>query len=220
MAADRQRDLLPLPPAFPAEQFALKSRLSRGTARRVRGAQFWKSWANAGIDSLNLLSGGGACPSGKPSMSQRVALDHIVSCYRDLGPPPADLSPAGAFKALCTRVAPYASEDAGPAGYSQELVSWPPLGSVAVKPEQMMGAADLQKIVGPQACLLSSDFDAQIALDASPVKRPYMDPALRDPRVYGVFLSELHRRGMLRWKQTGHPLLGIFLSERRMAGFG
>ena len=79
-----------------------------------------------------------------------------------------------------------------------------------------MAPADLQKIVGPSACLLADASSVALNLDNCDVKRPFVDAALRDPRTYGIFLKELADRGMLEFKSGKHKsLLGIFCVAKK-----
>eukprot|EP00959_Pyramimonas_sp_CCMP1952_P469963 9495858-Pyramimonas_sp.AAC.1 len=103
------------------------------------------------------------------------------------------------------------------ASYSEDLVSWPAAGTTPVSLESALQPADAAWLSDWGANVLRSPEEtAQLRADLG-LRRPYSDPALRDPKVYGRFLQLLFRRGMLQFsKWDGKaPTLGAFTVRKK-----
>jgi hypothetical protein len=162
MAPQRSRDLFPLPRPFDVEEAAVLRNLARGTRRCIRRADFWKSMACEAVDALNsVVTGTASSALHPPNGAQKLALQNIVESCREMGAPPSDLGPAGAFHELCQKTEPYSDQSSGPAPYQRENASWPPSGAVPIELSSVVGASAFQKLVGPDACLLASSEATQ-----------------------------------------------------------
>ena len=133
--SSRQRDLLPLPIPFPGVNFALPTKLSRCSVRRIHARQSWQSWANSGVLAVNHLYKPSSQCQNTPSRAQTAALDQFCSKYKAMGKPLVDLSPAGALRELCHQSLPYLCEEGGPVPFDADLVSLPDVGNCPADPQ-------------------------------------------------------------------------------------
>ena len=63
-----------------------------------------------------------------------------------------------------------------------------------------------------EAALATISDDAEACCQTLNVKKPYLEPLLREKANYADFLKELHSRGLLRWRRAKageKGLLGI-----------
>ena len=101
----RQRDIFPLPivaedcPKF--DGLAWKD-LSRSKQRRLTRRHRQEAWYSEGIEALNSLLGFSRsdAPGGTRNIGHVNSCDQIRRRYGSVPPPPADMTPAGAFSAL------------------------------------------------------------------------------------------------------------------------
>ena len=102
---DRIRDLLPVPLGEGLDSLLLgasamgTSSSQRRRARRRRGQE---DWLRDGLASLNALGGGGReVPQHAPlTEGQRTAVRGLAGFYGNVGAPPEDLDPLGAWQTL------------------------------------------------------------------------------------------------------------------------
>ena len=171
----RQRDLFPLPlPYLKAPSFDLLD-VGRSCIRRLYACQAWRSWANAGVVTLNLLNNTKhACPT-TPSRAQAVALDQFCSQYQQMGKPTPGLTPAGAFVELCQESLPYFGSTSGPVPFDAALVSLPDVGTQPVSPVSNLPPVHRDVVEGISAPMLRSADEARVLLEDSGLSQAYID---------------------------------------------
>ena len=59
------------------------------------------AWANTGITELNAAAGFPGPVVGPSTAGQRMCLDHVRGCYRELGPPPAEAASSREALRVC-----------------------------------------------------------------------------------------------------------------------
>ena len=123
IGSSRQRDSLPLPTPFPGVSFALPTKHSRYSVRRIHARQAWQPWANFGVLTANQMYGPNSQCQHTPYRAQTAALDQFCNKYKAMGKPPVDLTPAGALRELCHQSLPYLCEEGGPIPFDADLVS-------------------------------------------------------------------------------------------------
>ena len=211
----RQRDLLPLPTPFPGAGTVLPNQLSRCSLRRIHARHSWQSWANGGALTVNQLYSKQTVCKSPPSRAQAAALDQFCAKFRDMGSPPNDLNPAGAFRELCHDTAPYLGGGGGPVPFDAGLISLPGVGCVPVDPVAHLSPEHRDLIQGPEAPMLRSESDArQVLLDAG-IDKPHVDPTFRSSRVYGNFIRMLLDRDLIDLQSECKSYLGVFFVVKK-----
>ena len=106
----RQRDLFPLPrlsEAAPRTQASPHA--CRTTRRRALRQGAIDTATDELVDALNEMCraprGGSPRPASRPTLAQRLALEHLRQRVVDLGPPPEDLDGPGTFDELQSELA-------------------------------------------------------------------------------------------------------------------
>ena len=113
----RNRELFPLPPPFLSELATgapSRGRCCRSVVRRLQRRLHWQQWCREGVQTLNELSG---FPFDNPpdlpsNAGQEKALCHLSDLYKNVPPPPIELTPAGAFQELCKAPSRYQPDEA------------------------------------------------------------------------------------------------------------
>ena len=217
----RQRDLFPLPFLSEPPRSRLHGTGSSRCVRRVRQSQTRAHWANEGILALNQLAGrGNSCSKNLPipKASQDV-VDDLVKCYDALSPgDDRDGSDEVALRELLKNASIYSDVRADVAPYSKDLVSWPGDGASPISLVDALPPADSAKLCDWACHMLRDPADAESVLRASGITKPHCDRVLfRSPRIYGDFLKELDRRGMIGWRlaEGASGLLGVFLVQKK-----
>ena len=182
-------------------------------------------WANRCIDSLNSLSGADAqasVPREAQNQSSRLALDHVLRAFNDMGRPPADLSPEGALQELLGGQAWYDQVRADLAPYAKDRVSWPPVGTRPVSLVHHLPSADSHRLSHWESHLLKADAPTSHPHNPkqqNTITKPYNDPILtHDRKSYGGFIQRLAERGMIRFRLPSfgeRPKLGIFFVKKK-----
>ena len=221
-----ERDLLPLPSGpgllhFLHGVWAMPCGRTRSAQKRRSIFSRQVQMVSAAVGALNSLGGRGRsrCPAARVSAVQAWALGNIASSVRDLGPPPADLSPAGAFSMLrgCGGIA-YTDSGASAgdfAIYQPGQVALPLVGAQAVDLSSCL-PPDLQSLlVNPNSGMkLGPDEVDQAVLDK--LGAPAVDPSFKSsPRMYARFITEALDAGILEASSDVVQEVGIFLSRRR-----
>ena len=217
MAVSRQRDLFPLPEPFPNAGVLSSARhASKAMRRRLRATGCWQQWANDTVGTLNQLNGGSKSllDNHLPTLLQQVSLDEISSACREMGKPPSDLHPAGAFFELCGSKAPYFDLSGGPIPYEQGNISLP-AECPACDGLGLIPAEHRDKFFGSESSLLNNSDEISTALLDAGVKKPYVDDAFRSPKIYGGFLSELFDKGIVSFRTESKSFLGIFFVRKK-----
>ena len=105
----RQRDVFPLPGLVEGSRDK-SFPLSRSVRRRVDRAVKHLAWKCSTVRTLNRLSGHGLLePDTSSPLSQGTAsaMEHIDTCFSDLGKPPPDVFPEGALRELLNKSGHY-----------------------------------------------------------------------------------------------------------------
>ena len=217
MTPDRQRDVLPLP-KFDLFHFDRKL-VSQSVTRRLRKKNRILAWANEGIDVLNHLGRG---ESHRPhfvrgNLSSRLASQHILDAYSSIPPPPEDFCPEGALRELLGSAGLYGEASSDVLPYAKELVSWLSCGSHPVDLQAGLPEADRKLLHTWDTSMLRTGSEYQQHIKQNPPLRPYVDPALNNPRAYADFLLTLRKAGMLKWRRAPNrkPDLGIFFVGKK-----
>ena len=120
--------MFPLPIPYPAVGGRRWSDSSRSMRRRLSCRDRLQQWCNAGVASLNELSGVTDLTVGKftgKNAAQVSALVHVCEAFSDMPKPPPDLHPAGTFFELCSSTVPHTSDGKGPVPYGSAPVALP-----------------------------------------------------------------------------------------------
>ena len=164
---------------------------------------------NGVIAAINSLVGA-ATPQDAASQMQTDVVVHIQKAVDRFGRPPSHLSGKQALRELCSSTPTYCGSSSRVA-YCEELISWPPEGSVAVDALEVLSGEAHRLLTQWESDLLRSTSSAARARDETGIRQPYSDPALvRSGRKYGRFLQALARRGMLQFKKEGPTTLRVF----------
>ena len=205
----RQRDVLPLPLPFPRSG-PLPETLGR-LMRVSHSAEGWRSWCNEGVSTLNRLYGGSRGPRSAPNFAQQVSLEHLAELFKDVGPPPPDLSPALAFTELTREALPYASNVGAPVPFESGRVSLPEGGATLVRLADVLPSEHLDLLSEGSGLLLNPDFGPDKFFDF----HPFHDAAFRRPRIYAAFLGEIRERDLVEWQVGGPSFLGAFFVPKK-----
>ena len=220
----RERELFPLPIPFDCLADVRSSlgrrcnagSLSRTTKRRVLARAHFEEWCQEGIRACNELSG---FPYSDPpkdftNSCQEFCFNHVLERYKRVPKPPPDLTPAGALRELCGTASRY--DPVGPsvvAPYDKDLVSWPPVGTVAAELAVNLPLADRNIVDGWERHILKDDLGRATYRSSPDRVRPFLEPTLvRRASVYRDFVRRLSESGMVSWRVGGESLLGVFLS--------
>ena len=161
---------------------------------------------------MNRLSGSPAAGGTGLGDIHARSLDFVRAQFESI-PPAGDLTADGALRELLGESVLYGSGVGSPkADYNETLVSWPPADASPIKLEQHVRAADISKLTFWRSSLLRSKSEADSLRIASGLHKPYSDPCLISHAcVYGRFLSQLHSRGIVRFKKGKWPAnIGTF----------
>ena len=190
----RQRDLLPFPLPFshsPVSPAPVSP--SRCSLRRLHAKRAWQTWANDGALTLNALNGTLGFASCSATPPQAVALGQFCSQFKLMGPPPSDFGPARAFTELCGQTLPYFSNSCGPAPFKEDLVALPAGHNDPVDPFSLL-SAEHSELLKDEVSLLQDPLDLESSFERNGVSQAYVDPAFKNPKVYGEFLKKLYKK--------------------------
>ena len=139
---ERQRDVFPLP-ALPFSGCPAPGAVCRGVRQRRVRAGSTIGWANSCIGELNACAGFGNFSQLPATAQQSRCLQHILSCFRDAGPPVPDAGgDEEALRALLASSAAYDADSSPVRAYAKELVSWPAAGHRAAPLLERVRPAD------------------------------------------------------------------------------
>ena len=210
----RSRDLLPLPLPFTALPRSVPRGASRYSIRRLHAKAGWQRWANEGVNTINNLAGELNPKPSLPSALQSRALADFVKPYKDVGKPPALLTPARAFTELCNSSLPYITDGGGPAPYDRENLSLPSVGGILVDPIPNLGPGPRDLVTGVRKPMLRSEMDAAAILQESMCSKPHVDPAFNSPKVYADFLQLLLSRELIEFQIGGKSYRCVLRLEK------
>ncbi|CAK0849230.1 unnamed protein product [Prorocentrum cordatum] len=221
-----QRDALPIPLNSEALQClkgfsALDGELSLGQRRKAARCRRQERCMLEGVAALNELGGGGrsAGGSGRLSLAQRSALQHLKGVYAAAPPRTEDCTNQEAFQALLGLRPGYADEPAigARAGYQRGRVSLPSGGAGRVDLVRLL-PAHLQSALESGHGLLRSEQEATAALEEADVTC-YVDGKLAQRGIdYGRFLLELYDAGIvevLDYELERKEETGVFFVPRK-----
>ena len=205
------RRLFPLP--LPAREPEVpRAGRCRAVQRRGQRAAHAGEWVESCVQALNEMDAGRpvapSC-SGRPSLAQRQALEHLVASERALGPPPSELTGAGALAELRAHRG-YGAEHATLAPLDISALSLPPAGSQPVPLERLLEPLGSQLVEGFIKEALLPREEARRRWEEAGLRAAYSDPSLKKPQKYGALLRRLAACNMITYKLRGTPRVGIF----------
>eukprot|EP00971_Amphidinium_carterae_P152973 3032700-Amphidinium_carterae.1 len=207
----RQRDVLPLPASsfeIPVLKDASLSHSVRQRLSKVRRAAVMSREVALALNEIH----DGKSPSWShcpPNATQRSACDHIGQCVRAMGEPPEDLHGPEALRALWAK-AGYQEESGTIAPLDVEKLSLPSPERAPVPLEEVGGEAGSQIV---QRVLLKRIPCKEIVsgrIEQSGIRRPYVDPGLRNPQRYAGLVVALLERGLLEFHERSVCQTGVF----------
>ncbi|CAK0898367.1 unnamed protein product [Prorocentrum cordatum] len=184
----------------------------RSVRRRLLRRDAVVQECNRVVGALNDLAGRPQAPSA-PGLAERLlhrlVHERVRRAAVELGPPPPDLTPAGALREL--RGASVCEDlDSPVVSFDDSLVSLPEAGNIPVPLGQLpqdVGDFDVEASMHEQ--LLRTE-EAESNLLAAP-RQPYMDTILRgEPRVYSRLVKRLADAGMVTYTDTPRERCGLF----------
>ena len=200
---------LPLPPRETGVPDA--GRCRAGQRRALRAAHAGE-WVDSCVEALNEMDAGRpVAPScaGRPLLAPRQALEHLVASERALGPPPSELTGAGALAELRAHRG-YGSEHATLAPLDISALSLPPAGSQPVALERLLEPMGSQLVEGFVKEALLPREEARRRWEEDGPRAAYTDPVLKRPQKYGALLRRLAACNMITYKLRGTARVGIF----------
>ena len=198
----RQRNIFPLP--------EIPSGESGGPD------DFWRSFANQGIKTLNELCG---IPNSnfhlrkKPTRAQRRVTQIISEAYKDAYHSREVFADCGGLGDICSSSRLYDTGRSVVQPYARELVSWPEVSTQPVPLADCVSSADQEWLGAWQTHMLKNDAESVV----NQVK-PYVDPIFRSRGVeYKSFLLELRSRSMLDFRIANgeEGQLGVFFVAKK-----
>ena len=215
-AADR-RDLFPVPLLRVDSHAPPEGAVSRCVRRRLLRRDAVAEECNRAIGALNDLAGRPQAP-GAPGLAERLphrlVHERVRRAAVELGPPPPDLSPAGALREL-RGAGVYEDLDSPVVSFDDSLVSLPEAGNTPVPLGQLLqdvGDLDVEASIHEQ--LLRSE-EVESNLLAAP-RQPYMDTILRsDARAYARLVRRLSDAGMVTYTDSPREKCGLFFARKK-----
>lgn len=187
---------------------------SRVSKRRAEERRHVDEWVRDIVIALNSMYAGVECDGSfdgqhGPTLSQRICIEKVRQCVQDAGKPPAELSGQGALDEL-RATAGYTGEPVTLAPLDTSLVSLPPKGSSAATMSMIFGG-EAESFSQRLTRKLSAEGDVLRRKSESEVKRPYLDPSLREcPRKYAEFCRRLHGCGLTEYHEDYKEQVGAF----------
>ena len=176
------RRLFPLPlPGAVGTAGAADGGDSRSACRRRLRAAHAGEWVDSCVRALNEMDAGrpvAPCEPQRASLAQRLALDHLVASERALGPPPSELTGAGALAELRAHRG-YGGGPATLAPLDAAALSLPAEGSQPVRLEKLLAPLGSEIIEGFLKETLLPREEAKRRGEESGLRMAYSDPSLR-----------------------------------------
>eukprot|EP00971_Amphidinium_carterae_P109169 2161747-Amphidinium_carterae.1 len=209
----RNRDILPLPGAlFVADKPTQK--LSRCVHRRLERRCHVGGRAMLCAKALNSMSNY-STPLGNAtgnSVGQVKCANWIWASCSEMGAPPEGLDGPGALSAL--RASPsYTGEACHLVGLDVERLALPESGFTPVSLERASPIG--RNIVATLEAKVIPECVAEERLKEIGLKRGYLDPALRQPTVYGRFVRRCVAAGLMELVAAGVPRVGAFAVRKK-----
>ena len=196
------RDPLPIPVRFAAPSYHApgnRTHRSHGGRKAARNRSVIQT-----LECLNILYKGPSQASGEsaggvwPSFAQCGIVDHVRRSVTTLGSPPPDLTEAEAMSRLRLSLA-YDEHVSGPVSYDPGRVSLPDSGTQQLELCDLWGEGGTTVVRDFVSAKLIPKEAARANVDMSGPARPYGDPVLKDPHVYGAFLLRLEAAGVIEF---------------------
>ena len=145
---------------------------------------------------------------------------HISECFRQLAPPPSDISREGAIPELLAKSGFYTHDRPDVLPYSKDKVSWPSPGSSRAPLLDGLEGSDYNALCDWETNMLIDNTNNDFAPPIPPKPiQPHCDKKLfSSPHVYGDFLLRLYRVGMLCFRKASGPrdgVLGVFFVAKK-----
>ena len=209
----RQRDLFPLPlPETSGAEGVSCFDVSRGTARRQRRQLRARELVCDVVTALNCLYTGTATGVGsnyRATAGQLKAVAVVNAAVSRLGAPPSDVSPEAALSELLAKSA-YGGEPATLAPLDISLLSLPRVGRRPISVTDALGESAGGKIVEALKSAVLPKELADERVRETGVRRPYSDPALRQPGTYSQVIRLLLERNLVGLRRTCRRRVGLF----------
>ena len=221
----RVRDVLPLPIAaddapLSAPSAAPAVSTCRKTQRKHKRYHHEKEWAEQCAVALNNCWGRGS--SVESATLRPVGVSSVLSGIKEavaqMGKPPPDMTPEGAYKKLLGGSSSYTDVRADLATFDLEQVSWPEVGGEHCQVVDLLPTADSIRLRDWRDSMLREPSESLELQHELGLSRPYCDPALlQSPLVYGRFLQEMHARGLVDFvpATSAEASLGIFFVKKK-----
>ena len=217
--AGRLRDVLPLPTGRTLRTFLDGARMlgpqSQSQSRRARKRRAWIDDLDAGIVALNELGGRGRPSGGTVSSCQASALRHLATSYATAPSLDSTYDPLRAWRALQGQRPGYADSvaDDSRSSYQRGAVSLPREGAGRVPLLSILPPRLQAQLVDPHS-ILRDPCERDPMLEALGGAQA-MDPILaRRGFLYGTFLGELHKCGIIEATAASQAVAGIFFVKR------
>ena len=200
VGSERQRSLLPLPLPDYAEYGRKVGLSTRSSRRRSTQRRHHHRLVADVILALNELDSGGPVTPPTPdklNLMQELAIEHISLSCAAMGRPPSDMRAEDALRELQANTAYGSEEPVTLAPLCVASLSLPAPGSRPQELSDLLGEGGSDIV---QQFCDNKILPKQVAegdMQASGFKRPYLDPHLRDKKVYLEFLRRLLGAGLL-----------------------
>ena len=188
--------------------------------RKHARRQHERAWTDQCVSAVNACWGRGSGVDSATSRPGSVTnvLDGIHRAVLDMGKPPCDLTPEGAYRKFLGGSSAYSSVRPDPATFSLDAVSWPEVGGSHCDVCSLLPDGDSMRLSNWRDSMLRDPIESAELQKEQGLSRAYCDPELlRSPQVYGRFLQEMHRRGLCDFEaSTGDDAsLGIFFVKKK-----
>ncbi|CAK0871377.1 unnamed protein product, partial [Prorocentrum cordatum] len=172
------------------------------------------------VNALNELYVGQPCRHGDHSQpvsaGQQRALDNVRDAVRRFGKPPEGLTGSGALEELRV-LSDYAGESATVAPFSFDNInslSLPDEGFTPVALDTLGGGAG-RKIVERLHDMMLSQSEGRARIESDGPRKLYIDPALRNPKLYIQLLRILERRNLIDYYSDKACSVGVFFVYKK-----
>ncbi|CAK0849158.1 unnamed protein product [Prorocentrum cordatum] len=172
------------------------------------------------VNTLNELYVGQPCRHGDHSQpvfaGQQRALDNVRDAVRRFGKPPEGLTGSGALEELRV-LSDYAGESATVAPFSFDNInslSLPDEGFALVALDTLGGGAG-RKIVERLHDMMLSQSEGRARIESDGPRKLYIDPALRNPKLYIQLLRILERRNLIDYYADKACSVGVFFVYKK-----
>ena len=216
---DRHRDVLPLPLGALSALDPQHTKLSRSVARRLQRCNRVEALALGVGTTLNEMFCGCSDEgdsSHPPTAAQSESASRLWASAKAFGPPPPGLSGPGALEALRVTQS-YSGESATIAPLRSDNVESVSLPGKKHPPVDMLGISrdTGQKLIQRLKALELSQEQGRASIEASGPTKLYVDPALRNPRLYARLLRRLHDIGLVEYHATCICSVGVFFVYKK-----